>query len=482
MDRITKILQASILWRMLDKLADWMGGQWRDSRVIRAFLNPTGRGEGASRTSVFAWLFNTVQRLLGRLYNKLRLERLFEGSIFTNLWLWTALTVGFAPLLPTMVTAGLGLVAVCTFVLALVRERGRSLVYSPVNKYIMLYCGIFAVGTLASVAPADSLKVGLLTIFFTLFALIPINAVDSREKLERMISILIFAGVAVCLYGLFQFVFRTGYQSEAWVDSNMFAGISFRMTSTFENPNMLAQYLLLMIPLAGACLLNDFEDRKKRWLWLGCCGIMCLCMLLTFSRGGWLALLIAGVVFLVLINPRLLVLAPFALIVLYFVLPDTIIQRFTSIGDMSDHSTSYRVSIWLGSLRMLADYWLCGIGPGDVAFNTVYPTYSYDEIVTPHTHNLFLQIMTDAGVCALIVFCIILWCFFRRMSAGVHKAEKGRGRLLQIAFFSGMAGFMVQAMTDYSFYNYRVMLLFWIYLGLGVTTARLYGPDKEAQT
>ena len=40
------------------------------------------------------------------------------------------------------------------------------------------------------------------------------------------------------------------------------------------------------------------------------------------------------------------------------------ISRFTSIGDMTDGSTTYRVSIWLGTLDMLKHYWLCGIGPG----------------------------------------------------------------------------------------------------------------------
>ena len=472
MQKIKDILQASILWRLLDKLADWMGGQWRKSCAVHAYLNPTGRDEGASRASIFATLFNLCQRGLSWLYAKLRLDKLLHDSVLTRMWMWTLLTVGLAPVLPTMVTAGLAMLCFCSLALALVRDRNRGLAYSPVNKYVLLYCGVFAVGTLASVAPRESLPVGLLTIFFTLFALVVVNAVDSRDKLEQMIRVMIFAAVAVCFYGLFQFVFRTGYQSQAWVDSSMFGGISFRMVSTFENPNMLAQYLLLTIPLAGAMLINDFGEKKKRWLWLGCCAVMCLCMILTFSRGGWLALLVAGVVFLVMVNPRLLVLAPFALILLYFVLPDTIIQRFTSIGNLADHSTSYRVSIWIGSLRMLADYWLCGIGPGDVAFNTVYPTYSYDEITTPHTHNLFLQLTSDAGICALVVFCVILWCFFRYLSAGVHKAADGKGRMLQIAFFSGMAGFLVQAMTDYSFYNYRVMLLFWVYLGLGMMAAR----------
>ena len=35
-----------------------------------------------------------------------------------------------------------------------------------------------------------------------------------------------------------------------------------------------------------------------------------------------------------------------------------------------------------------------------------------------------------------------------------------------------MFGFMVQAMTDYSFYNYRVMFLFWCYVALGMAAAR----------
>jgi hypothetical protein len=44
--------------------------------------------------------------------------------------------------------------------------------------------------------------------------------------------------------------------------------------------------------------------------------------------------------------------------------------------------------------------------------------------------------------------------------------------MLHIGFISGMAGFLVQAMTDYSFYNYRVMLIFWVYLALGMVVSR----------
>lgn len=480
MQRVKNILNASVVCRWLFALTDWLGAQWQNSRAVQAFLSPSERGEGASRSSLFARLWNWVHGILCRLYETLRLERLLGDSVFTQLWFWCMLPVAFAALLPTMVVAGLGAVAVCSLMLKLVRDRQRELTYSPINKYVMLYCVVYAVGTVASVTPRASLPVGLLTVFFTLFALVPLNSVDSRGQLERMVKLVVLGGVLVSLYGIAQYVFGFGYQSDAWVDESMFTGIGFRVTATLENPNMLGQYLVLMIPLGGACLLNA-KEKKERWFWLGCCGVMCVCMLLTFSRGAWLALLCAGLLFAVFINPKLLMAAPFGLVALYFVLPDTIIQRFTSIGNLADRSTSYRVSIWLGSLRMLKDYWLCGVGPGDAAFNTVYPTYAYDEIVTPHSHNLLLQITTDAGVCALVIFCVILLCYFRWLCVALHRTKTGKGRLLQIAFLSGVAGFMVQAMTDFSFYNYRVMFMFWVYLALGMVAARWNKLPEEVE-
>jgi O-antigen ligase len=229
--------------------------------------------------------------------------------------------------------------------------------------------------------------------------------------------------------------------------------------------------LILLIPVGGAGLLSS-----KTWTWrlfyLCCCGVMCVCMILTFSRGAWLGLLLAGAVFLLLLNPRFILLAPFALVALYFVMPETVITRFTSIGNLGDQSTSYRVYIWMGVLAMLKDYWLCGIGPGDTAFNMVYPAYSYNTIVAPHSHNLFLQIICDAGICALVIFLVLLFVYFRMMCRALSREKDWKSRMYQLAFTSGVCGFLVQAMTDYSFYNYRVMFLFWAYLALGALSTR----------
>ncbi len=482
MERIKRFLQASALARSLSACCDWMGRHWASSRLIQAYLSPSDLSLRTSQSSVFPLLWDKLHGLLCWLYTKLRLEKLLADSVLNRLWFWCALTIGMAPLLPTMVTAALSCLCFASLLLTFARNRARQLRFTPLNRYILLYAAIYAVGTLSSVAPGASLPVGLLTILFILFSLVPINTVDSRKQLIFLVRLVVLVGAAVSLYGLFQFIFRTGYQSAAWVDSNMFAGISFRVVSTFDNPNMLGQYLVLTIPLCIACLMRDFKTPKLRWLWLTCCGLMCMCMLLTFSRGGWLALLCALLALVVLINPRLLILAPFALVALYFVLPDTVVQRFTSIGNLSDRSTSFRVYIWLGTLEMLRDYWLCGVGPGIAAFNTVYPFYSYDAIFAPHSHNLLLQITSDAGVCALVLFCALLWVFFRRMCAAIHTTTCKTGKLLQSAFLSGIAGFMVQAMTDYSFYNYRVMFLFWAYLALGMIAANWNNLKTEAET
>ena len=101
--------------------------------------------------------------------------------------------------------------------------------------------------------------------------------------------------------------------------------------------------------------------------------------------------------------------------------------------------------------------------------------------MAPHSHNLYLQIICDAGICELLVFLMILFHYFRRLCVAMGREKDRDSRLFQIAAVSSVCGFLVQAMTDYSFYNYRVMFLFWAVLGIGAVLAgRSALPEREA--
>ena len=127
---------------------------------------------------------------------------------------------------------------------------------------------------------------------------------------------------------------------------------------------------------------------------------------------------------------------------------------------------------------MLKDYWLTGIGPGTAAFNMVYPHYSYNTITAPHSHNLFLQIVCDSGICGIIIFLILIVVFIRMVGSANARETDRTAKIFQISSMSGIGGFLLQSMTDYSFYNYRVMYLFWMFIALSTMFCRM-GSMKE---
>ncbi len=459
-------LAASPPGRWFEAVCRRIGGWWRESLIVSAFCAPRYLDAEAAAPG-------RVRARLCALYGRLRLEKLFSGSIFLQSYVWCALGVAVAPFAPTMAVLGLALVGCASLALRLLHEGERRLVRCPLALPVLAYAALYLLGLLTSVDRRGSLLVTVLTVVFVLFSPALYHAVETRAQLDVLTALMVAAGAAVSCYGILQYRYGWGYQSAAWVDADMFTDIRFRVGATMENPNMLGQYLTMIIPLGGAKLLAAKDWRRRLW-YLACCGVMCVCMILTFSRGAWLGLLFAGAIFFIAFEPRLLVLVPVGLAALYVVLPDTVVSRFTSIGNMTDRSTSYRVSIWLGTLAMLRDgYWLTGIGPGEDAFNSVYPFYCYHESVAHHSHNLFLQIVCDAGIAELAVFLWVLLRYFRTLGGALLRGMEDRAsRLLTIAFASGAVGFLVQAMTDYSFYNYRVMFLFWSYLALGLASAR----------
>lgn len=479
MNAIKRIWYASFLGRLLEQLCGWTGRQWQGSGVVQWFLRPEEKAEAASKSSVFYHLWNALMGLLYRLYTLLRLEKLFDGSLIAQSWFWCAAAVVLAPLMPTMAVLGLAALAFATTALQMVRQKRWQLAYSPMNRYLLLYAAVYLAAVFTSVTPRGSLFHGLLMVLFILFALVVENNIQTWKRAEDLIFVMVLSGGAVALIGIGQYVL--GVSGEAsWVDSEMFGDISTRVYSTLQNPNVLAEYLILIIPFGGAVLLGS-KSRFRQIASFFCCALMCVAMILTMSRGGWLGLLIAGGVFFVLLQPRLLLLAPFLLVALYFVLPDTVINRFTSIGNLRDSSTSYRVSIWMGTLAMLKDgYWLCGVGPGTDAFNLVYPAYSYNGATAQHGHNLYLQILCDGGAVAMVVFLLVIIAFCREICRSLGRSRDWRKKCFLIAPIAGVGGFLAQGMTDHSFYNYRVTLLFWVVLGLGMVLTRLSREEGDA--
>ena len=472
-----KILNASLIYRILAAVGRWFGKQWQKSIVVK-WLTSSGE-KVKTDSSIFASVWMKLRSLWASFFRVLRLDRLFENSIFKMPFLWCLLTVFFAPILPTKLVILLVLVSFASLAVCCGCDGERKLDRSPVNKYILIYAAVYAAATCASVTFRGSVYGGAVTVLFVLFSIVIQGAVKSRRQLDLLLYAIAVSGTIVALYGIYQYIFGvTG--SAAWLDDDMFSDIATRVYSTLQNPNVLSEYLLLTIPLAFALIITDGKP-LKRIFFAGCTAVMCLCLVLTYSRGGWLGLIFGMAIFLVMLDRRFILVGIVGLIALYFVLPETIISRFASIGDMGDSSTSYRVYIWMGSLAMIKDYWLCGIGPGTEAFNKVYPLYSYNAIIAPHSHNLFLQIACDSGICGIVVFVLMLISMLRVLATAVKNEADRDSRILQTSFIASLAAFLVQSATDYSFYNYRVMLMFWGFIGLSVLVSRRSSLPEAAE-
>lgn len=465
-----KILQASLFIRWLTELFGWLGSKWRQSRIVTWFLSP-GRGQAINEHSVFSKAGRFLHRMLSLIFEKLRLNRLFQGSIFKQTYFWCLLPAVLAPLIPTMALLCLVIVGVFSLLVRFGCDKDLRLQASHVNKYIVLFALVYLLSIFTSVSPSGSLFTGLLTVMFTLFALVFDNAVTTKRQADLAIKLFVLVGTAVSLYGIYQFLFYDVGSAGTWIDSDMFSDITNRVYSTLDNPNVLGEYLLLITPFSFACVLTA-KTWPRKLVFLFFTAAMLLCMLFTSSRGGWLGILFAAAIFAVMLDARLILVGIIGIIALYFVLPDWAIQRFASIGNLSDSSTSYRWYIWMGTIAMLKDYWLPGIGPGNAAFNTVYPAYSYNTIAAPHAHNLFLQLICDAGIAGFLLFIMILFSYYRMTLSSFSRTRDKASRVYLIAAVSSVSGFLLQGITDYSFYNNRVTLFFWVVIALGSILSR----------
>ncbi len=455
------IWKNSLTYKIVIAINNWFGKIFSNSMFINFFIKE--KNTNIQENSIIAKFINIIITFFRKLFKKLHLSDVLQGSIFTNPKIWITLVLALTPFLPTMLVLALVLLSTGSLFLKAVTDDTFKIKYFKTNIWILALIIVIAFCALTSVSKTESIKIGMLTIAFILFYFVWINSITTKQQMKFYISIFVIAGTISALYGLHQYFFGDIYSQE-WLDGNMFEEIKMRVYSTFSNPNVFGEYLLLVIPFSIALFIESRGWLKKTF-WLANFGILMLALILTFSRGCWLGIIFSLFLLAILIDKRLIWLGVLGLLLAPFILPESIITRFTSIGNMADSSTSYRVYIWIGTLAMLKDYFLSGVGLGTANFNLVYPLYAYNDIVAPHSHSLYLQLLVEYGIAGFIVFIGIIYNFYKETFISYIKEKD----LMICASIAAITGFLVQSATDYTFYNYRVILVFWMVIAFGIS-------------
>ena len=351
--------------------------------------------------------------------------------------------------------------------------------FKPIPFYVCLLVLAVMVGVLVSPDKGSSVRNALFYFTAIILALDVMNAIDTEEKLREMMWCLWFALMVTCLYAVYQGIVGVEVD-QSLTDTSLNAGMPGRVYSTFENPNNYAELIVMLLPFTAALAFIT----KNKWLKLGLFASMALPLVaigLTLSRSGWLALAGAIVVFILVYKP-VLILPMIALgcMAIPF-LPDTIKRRASTIGSMNDTSNKYRIYIWEGSMKIIRDYGVTGIGLGPDNFGLIYPSYAnLSAINARHSHMLYMQAIIEMGILGFIsVMWTVLGTMKEAWAALCKKWSKPIHKFTGYALISAMCGMGAMAFVEYIWYYPRVLFVFFTVLGMGLSVVNLVKKEEN---
>lgn len=380
------------------------------------------------------------------------------------------------PLLPTIINVAIIFLFLINFIMARAFNKIQKKPLNLVEIFTICFILFLIVSSFLSVSPITSIKVAAVWISMILSFFAIRRCIENKKDFISILKAFSLASLVTAVYGIYQYFY--GKIDTSWIDTSLFSNLKFRVYSTFENPNVYGEYLLLAIPIiAGLMILSTKKFTKISAFFIT--GILTTTLFLTYSRGCYLGLALCVFLLIWFFDTRLILIPILGTIPLMYLLPQSITSRLLSITNLSDSSTSYRIKIWEGTLNVIEKFGITGVGPGTEAFNTAYSQYALDGITAQHSHNLFLQIIAEAGIFAFIIFIAILFCYMRNGISTIRKTTNLKNKFFMSVFISALLGFIVQSIFDYTWYNYRVFMIFWIFLALGNTAFELFKPLEK---
>lgn len=353
---------------------------------------------------------------------------------------------------------------------------------TPIHLVILLYWGIVTLATAFSPVKAAALvgwsKFSLYLLFFALVE----RVVRSPRWRSWLITLYLHIALIVSIYGLRQWLFGADALA-TWTDPESPLAQTTRVYSYLGNPNLLAGYLLPAVPLSIAAVFA-WRGWLPKLLAVVIAGINMLCLVLTFSRGGWLGLVMSLFIFSLLLLywllphlPRFWRLWAFpillgglaGILLLAIVFVEPVRDRAASIfASREDSSNNFRINVWAGVREMIRDRPILGIGPGNTAFNQIYPLHQRPGFTALSAYSIFLEILVEVGFIGFTIFLWLLLVLFNQgwMQMRSLRNQGSREIFWLMAAIATLFGMLTHGAVDTIWYRPEVATLWWFMVAI----------------
>ena len=260
-----------------------------------------------------------------------------------------------------------------------------------------------------------------------IIALVVVVLLKRGHTFRYVIWTLILVGIFLGSLSVYQYLTKTftneyGGFALAQVMQIVGATNDYRISGPIGDPNFFAQAMVVLVPIALERMLHE-----QRILFRILAGLSALVTILTivftFSRGGFLALVVTLVVLFLLYPPlsNRLPLFVLSVVVVMIMIPPSFYQRILSLGQVvgasnvgfrtEDLAIRGRASELLTGWEMIKDHPMFGVGLKNYSY--LYASYSKDIGLAPSVsersaHNLYLEVAAETGFVGLFIFFLIL--------------------------------------------------------------------------
>ena len=302
------------------------------------------------------------------------------------------------------------------------------------------------------------------TVQYMLWFFVVIRLLEDDHDVYLLAGAVALTGLLMAFHGVYQYIVAAPIPAH-WV-SQAEAGVRTRAFSITGSPNILGAFLVMTAPIVAGVSYTFDKLWKKLFAWAMVC-VMCVCLLVTFSRGAWFGMCISVVMFAIVYDRRIF--APLATAVPAVMFIPSIANRilFLFTDDFATASASGgRAERWAVGKELMESNPLFGFGlgrfGGAVAMQNQYLEVT-EEFSYFYMDNYYLKIGTEMGYTGLVTFIILIaalvWLGLRcavraqRISCTVGAVSSG--------IFAGLCGIAAHCYFENIFEEPYMMALFW---------------------